>query len=108
MRLRFLQGFEHRAGDQEVVPIDVHILIARLADREHLPRVVPLVKGGGGIDSFIALQAKQASRQHRRDRFRRLGLADTRGTFQQQRLAESERQIGRRRQTVVSQIERRA
>ena len=41
--VRFLQCFEHGASDQEFVTVDVHILIARLTDREHLARVVPLV-----------------------------------------------------------------
>ena len=89
--------FEHRPRDQEIVLIDVHILIARLTNRQHLARVVPLIKRRRRVDPFVTLQTHQLSREHRRDRFRRLGLADARRSFQQQRFAQREREISCRR-----------
>ena len=79
-------------------------LVARLPDRQHLARIVPFVERGGGVDALVALQADQPAREHRGDRLGRFGLADARRAFEQQRLAEREREIGRRRDALVGEV----
>ena len=95
---------EHRPLDQERLAVDVDALLAGLADRQHLARIVPLVERGGGVDALVALQADQAAAEHAGDRLGGFGLADARRAFQQQRLAERQRQIGGGREAVVGQI----
>ena len=102
------QGLEHRPLDQELVAVDVDRRLAGLADREHLARVVPLVERGRGVDALVALQADQAAAEHGRDRLRGLGLADAGRAFEQQRLAEREREIGGGREALVGEVEGRA
>ena len=100
------QRREHRPLDQKLVAIDVDRLVAGLADRQHLARVVPFIERGRGVDALVALQADQSPREHRGDRLGGLGLADAGRAFEQQRLAERERQIRGGREPVVGQIER--
>ncbi len=79
--------------------------IARAADRQHLARVVPLVERGCGIDALVALEADQAAAEDRGDGLRGLGLADAGGAFEQQRLAEREREIGGGREALAREVE---
>ena len=44
--VRRAQGRQHRPLDQKSLAIDVDALLAGLADREHLARIVPLVERG--------------------------------------------------------------
>ena len=100
------QGREHRPLDQELVAVDVDRLVAGLADRQHLARIVPLVERRRGVDAFVALQADEPPGEHAADGFCGLGLADARRAFEQQRLAERKREIGGGREAVIGEIER--
>ncbi len=100
---------QHRPLDQEIVAVDVQRLaLARLADGEHLAGIVPLVERRRGVDAFEALEPDEPPPEDAGECLRRLGLADARRAFQQQRLAERERQERRGGNPVIGQIERRA
>src|SRR4029077_17235278 len=102
-RIRCTQRRQHRTLDQEGFAVNIDGLVAGLADRQHLPRVVPLIERGGGIDTLVALQTYQPAPQDCGDRFRCFGLPDAGRAFEQQRLAEREREIGRRRDALVGE-----
>ena len=103
-RIGRAQRREHRPLDEEGLAIDVDRLLAGLPDRQHLAGIVPFIKRRGGVDAFVALKPDEAAREHCGDRFRRFGLADAGRAFEQERLAEGEREISRRRQALVGEI----
>ena len=103
-RIRRAQRRQHRPLDEKRLAVDVDGLLARLPDRQHLAGIVPLVERGGGVDAFVALQADKPSRKHGPDGLRRLRLADAGRSLEQQRLAERQGEIGRRRQAFVGEI----
>ena len=87
--------------------IDVDVFVfARLPDRQHLARIVPLVKRGRGIDALVALQPDELTAEHRGQRLGGFGLADAGRAFEQEGFAQGKRQIGRGREAVIGQIER--
>ena len=58
---------------------------------EQLTGVVPLVDGVRHVEPLVALQADQPSAARRRQSLGRFGLADPGLAFQQQRLADRQR-----------------
>ena len=66
--------------------------------------MVPVVKRLRGIDAFVALQADALALQDLGKRVRDLGLANAGRAFQQQRLAQLQRQVKRRQQRLVGKI----
>jgi hypothetical protein len=71
-------------------------LTAAVGDRtqvHQLPRVVPLVKGGSGVDPLVALQSKQMTPGGSGKRLRDLGLPDARFPFQQERHGDFQREV---------------
>ena len=91
---------EQRTLHQEVRPeqvLDVSLGVGGVhrADRDQLPRVVPLVERLRGVDPLVALQADQPPAEQLREDLRDLGLADAGLTLEQQRLAEGQRQVDR-------------
>src|SRR5260221_162542 len=107
-RVRRAQRRKHWPLDQKGLAIDVDGLVAGLADRQHLPRVVPFIERGGGVDALVALQAYQPAAKRCGDRLRRFGLADAGSAFEQQRLAERKAEIGRGRDALVGEVISRA
>ena len=80
-RVRRAYRRQHRPFDQEGLAINVDRLVTGLANRQHLARIVPFVKSGRRVNSLVALQTDQPARQHSRNGFGGLGLADTGRTF---------------------------
>ena len=103
-RVRRAQRREHRTLDQEALAIDVDAFVARLPDRQHLARIVPLIERGRRVDALVALQADQPAAEHGGDRLGGFGLADAGRAFEQQRLAEREREIGGRREPLIREV----
>ena len=100
---------EERTLDQEVRSkqvLDVRLGVGGVhrADRDQLPRVIPLVERLRGIDPLVALQADQPPAQQLREDLRHLGLADPGLTFEQERLAEGQREVDRGRKPVVREV----
>src|SRR5439155_5859450 len=54
-------------------------------DLDHLARIVPLVYGGGDVETFVALEAHQSAAEAPRENLRDLGLADPGLAFEKQR-----------------------
>ena len=63
--------------------IGAHVLTLASLDREQLTLVIPLVDGGAGVQPLVALQADETRIEHRRQRLRKLGLADSGLAFHQ-------------------------
>ena len=76
----------------------------READREQLPRVVPLVDGLGDVDALVALQPDQRGGQRGAERFCGGGLSGARLALEQHRLAEPHRAEQGGRETLVGEI----
>ena len=93
-----LQHLEQRPRDQEAIVVDVDLALAGLADGEKLALIVPFVERVRGIDALIALQPHQLAARSGGDHLRGFGLADARRAFEQQRLAEPDRQEDRGRE----------
>ena len=106
-RLVGVDRLEQRPPDQELGPEELvlrHRALLRGADVQQLARVVPLVDGVGDVEPLVALEADQPRAGRDRDRLRRLGLADARLAFEQQRLLEREREEQRGREAAVGQV----
>ncbi len=101
---RGFQRLQNGARNQELIVIQVDVIVARLPDREHLPWEVPLVHGGRCIDTFITLQAHQFPPKNGCQRLGGFGLADARRPFKQERFAQSQGEVGRRRKPFVRDI----
>ncbi len=71
---------------------------------EQLLGVFPLIERLGLVQPFVALQADHLQPTPRRDRLRQLGLADARWSFDQDRLLDLLRQIGRGRDLPACDI----
>ena len=71
---------------------------------EELASVVPVVDGLGGVDALVALQPDQLAARPRRQDLGQLGLADPGLAFDEQRPAQRDRQVDRRRQPLVGQV----
>jgi hypothetical protein len=104
---RFERG-QQRPPDQEVVGIQIGGAIAqrpfrtvaqrlRQPNRQQLFAVVPIVRGGGEIESLVALQPQEPRAEHRGQRARGVGLSDAGVAFEQHGTvqADSTRQGGR-------------
>ena len=105
--LRTTQTGQHRPFDQKLVAVNIDIAagaFALTAQRQHLAGKIPFVERGGSVDALVALQAQQRSAEHAGNRLGGFGLADTRRAFEQQRLAQREREIGGGRKLIVRQI----
>ncbi len=103
-RIGRAQRRHHRPLDQERLAVNIDALVARLTDRQHLPGIVPLVERGGGVDPLVALQADETARQHRGDRLSGFRLADSRRAFEEEGLAQRQREIGGGRESLVCEI----
>src|SRR5690606_27160259 len=73
-------------------------------DLQHLPGVVPLVEGLVGVDPLVALEADQLAVEHRRQRLGQLRLPDTDLAFQQEGLAQGQRDVRGGGQTAVGEV----
>jgi hypothetical protein len=103
------QRREQRPGQQvllgeEVLVLDV--LAGRLGepDGQQLARVVPFVQRLGGRDALVALQPHQRGVERGRQRLGRLGLADPRLAFEQDRLPHPDGQEQRGGQLLAGQV----
>ena len=61
-------------------------------DLDHLPRVVPLVHRGGGVQAFVALQAHQRAPERDGEHLGDFGLADAGLALEEQGTAKLQRQ----------------
>ena len=82
------QRGEQRALDQERLVVQVDVVLAGAAQREHLRGVVPLVERRRRVHALVALEPDEVAAEHLGERLARLGLAHPGRTFEQQRLAE--------------------
>ena len=97
---------QQRPGEQELLAEQVglpKLLVGGLGqpDGKQLLGVVPLVQRLGRGDALVALQPHERGVQRRGERLGRLGLADARLTFQQDRLPHPHRKKQRRRQLIT-------
>ena len=76
--------------NQKSIFINVDLAFARLADREQLTLVVPLIESMRGVDALVALQAYEAAAKRFSNRFRGLRLADARRPFKKERLPQAD------------------
>ena len=102
--LGLLQHLQQGPRDQEAVVIDVDLALAGLADGEKLALIVPLVERVGGVDALVALQPDEIAPSERGDRLGGFRLADARRAFEQQRLAEPDREEDRGGEPLVGEI----
>ena len=108
-RLLRLDRLEQRPPDQELAAEELRLVdrsLLRGADVQQLPRVVPLVDGVRDVEALVALEPDQPGAERRRDRLRRLGLADARLALEQQRLLERQREVERGREPAVREVRR--
>ena len=75
-----------------------------MADGEKLALIIPLVECVRSVDALITLQPHEIAIERKGERLGRLGLADARRAFEEQRLSQPEREEHRGRQTLVGQI----
>ena len=101
---RHLKREKKRAGDRILVGVEVHVRVARLANREHLARELPFVKSRGRVNPLVALQPDQLPPEHGGERLRRFRLPHTWRAFEQERLAESKGKLGGGREPVVGDV----
>ena len=73
-------------------------------DLDHLPRIVPLVDGGRGVEPFVALQANQRRASARREHLGDFRLADARLAFEEQRPPQRQREEHRRREPAIGDV----
>ena len=73
-------------------------------DRQELAGEVPLVERFGGVDSLVALQPDQRGVEHRSQRLRRFGLANSGLTLQEKRVWEPRRAEQGGGDAVVGQV----
>src|SRR6185436_16422794 len=76
----------------------------READLDHLPRIVPLVHGVGGVESLVTLQAHERAAEPGRERLRHLGLAHARLALEEQRPLELQGQEDRSREPALGDV----
>ena len=101
-----LEHLQQRPRDQETVVIDVDLVLAGMADGEQLALVVPFVERMRGIDALVALQPHQIAAEQFGDRLGGLRLADAGRAFEQQRLAQPDRQEDGGGQAFIGEIAR--
>jgi hypothetical protein len=104
-----IERLEQRAPDQIVLSKEALLgerRIGRLrdADPEELSRIVPLVERLRRVDALVALEPDQPRVEHLGERLRRLGLADARLSFEEQRLRQAQREEERGREPIVGQV----
>jgi hypothetical protein len=104
-----LERAQQRPADEVLGPEQILLAERRATgvgqpDAEQLAGVVPLVQCLGGVDALVALQPDQRRVQHECQRLGRLGLADARLAFEQQRLRQAHAQEHRRRQALVDEV----
>ena len=78
--------------------------LAHEPDVQELARIVPLVDGVRQVDSFVALEPDQPRAQHIGHDLGRLGLADARLAFDEERLLELERKEDRGGKRAVADV----
>ena len=102
------QRLQQRHLDQEFRRVEIGgaDFAAALGDAhmQQLARMVPVVERLRRVDALIALQADRLAAEDLGQPVGDLGLADARRAFEQQRLAELERQVERRHQRLVGEI----
>ena len=76
----------------------------REPDLDHLPRVIPFVRGRRDVESFVALEADELLAEHLRQHLGELGLADAGLAFQEHRAAHLERKKHARRETAIGDV----
>ena len=106
-RLVGVDRLEQRPPDQELRPEELLLgdrALLRGADVEQLARVVPLVDGVRDVEPLVALEPDQPRVERRRERLRRLRLADAGLALEQHRLLEREREEERRREPAVREV----
>ena len=74
------------------------------ADAQQLARIVPFVQGLGSVDPLVALQPDEGRVERGRQGLRRLGLADTGFTFEQQWLRQARRAEQCSCQALISEV----
>ena len=74
------------------------------ADRQQLPRVVPVVERVVEVDPLVALEADQARLRGLGERLRDLGLPDAGLALEQERLLQGLREEDRRREAAIGQV----
>ena len=103
-------GFEERALDEEALAVDPVARFTRATLTfgetylEDLPRIVPVVHRGRDIETFVALQADQATAERGGKRLRDLGLAHSRLAFDEERFAEAEREVQRDGESAIGDV----
>ena len=108
-------GGQQRPREQELLGEDVVVrllpggpvsrALVRL-DPEQLLLVVPLVQRPRLVQALVALQPHQVGARRPRHRLGQLGLPDTSGTLDEQRLLERTGEVGGRRRGGVGQVAR--
>ena len=87
----------------EPVAVDIAFRLGE-PDRDHLGGIVPLVDGGGDVETLVALQTDQPAAERRRQHLGDLGLADPGLAFEKDRPAHAQREKQHRRQRAVGEI----
>ena len=64
----------------------------REPDLDHLPRIVPLVDGSGGVETLVALEPHEVPRKPRGEHLGDLGLADARLALEEERPLQLQRE----------------
>src|SRR5581483_1183458 len=104
-----LERFEHGSADQELAAEQlrlVHRAGLGCAYVQELAGVVPLVHRVRDVEALVALQPDERRAERRRERLRGLGLPDSGLAFEEERLLEGEREVERRREPAVGQVQR--
>ena len=73
-------------------------------DLDHLPRIVPFVDGGCGVETFVALEPNEPPSEPSGEDLGDLGLADAGLAFEKQRTRHSQRQEDRRREAAIGDV----
>ena len=74
------------------------------ADLEDLPRVVPVVHRGRDVQPLVALEPNQPAVERGGEGFRDLGLSDAGLAFDEERLAQTQREEERHRERPVRDV----
>ena len=107
-----LQRAQQRPADQEALREDVLLeSLARLhafglghPDLDHLPRVIPFVRGLRDVEALVALQADELAPERVRHHLADLGLAHAGLAFEEQRPFHGEREEERGREAAVGHV----
>src|SRR2546422_935517 len=103
-------GLEERPLDEQLLAVDAAASGRGLAGRflksdlEDLARVIPLVHRRCEVEALVALEPDESPPQCRGEHLGHLGLADPGFTLEEQRLAETEREEQRRRESTIGDV----